>query len=43
MRYNAAKKQRAEEIDRILEKVKREGYGSLSEEEKRKLFDASQQ
>lgn len=43
MNYNAQKKQRAEEIDRILEKVKRDGYGSLSEEEKRKLFDASQQ
>lgn len=43
MDYNARKKQRAEEIDRILEKVKRDGYGSLTDEEKRKLFDASQQ
>lgn len=43
MQYNARKKQRLEEIDRILEKVKRNGYGSLTEEEKRKLFDASQQ
>lgn len=43
MDYNAMKKQRTEEINRILEKVKREGYGSLTEEEKRKLFDASQQ
>ena len=43
MDYNARKKQRAEEINRILEKVKRDGYGSLTEEEKRKLFDASQQ
>lgn len=28
-----------EEIDRILEKVRRSGYSSLTEEEKRKLFD----
>ena len=31
-----------EEIDRILEKVKTSGYNSLTEEEKQKLFDASQ-
>lgn len=43
MEYNAQKKQRTEEINRILEKVKRDGYGSLTEEEKRRLFDASQQ
>lgn len=43
MDYNARKKERTEEINRILEKVKRDGYGSLTEEEKRKLFDASQQ
>ncbi|MCF0199276.1 MAG: rhomboid family intramembrane serine protease [Bacteroidaceae bacterium] len=38
--YNARKKAQEEEIDRILDKVKRHGYGSLSESEKRKLFDA---
>ena len=30
-----------EEIDRILEKVKASGYSSLSEEEKKRLFEAS--
>lgn len=39
--YNAAKKKNEEEIDRILEKVKASGYSSLSEEEKKRLFDAS--
>ena len=39
--YNARKKERAEEIDRILDKVRNSGYGSLSEEEKKSLFDAS--
>ena len=37
--YNARKKA---EIDHILEKVRKSGYTSLTEEEKRKLFDASQ-
>ncbi len=37
--YNARKKKEQDEIDRILDKVKRSGYESLSEEEKRKLFD----
>lgn len=41
--YNAQKKNREEEINRILEKVKKDGYKSLTEEEKQKLFDASQQ
>lgn len=41
MDYNSRRKANQEEVDRILEKVKRYGYGSLSEEEKRKLFDAS--
>ncbi len=41
MDYNAQRKQRQEEIDRILMKVRQHGYGSLTEEEKRKLFDAS--
>lgn len=39
--YNARKKAESEEIDRILERVKKSGYQSLTEEEKRKLFDAS--
>lgn len=39
--YNARKKAESEEIDRILEKVKRNGYQCLTEDEKRKLFDAS--
>lgn len=41
MNYNRTEKERSAEIDRILEKVKKHGYGSLTEEEKRKLFDAS--
>lgn len=41
MDYNARRRARQEELDRILEKVKREGYDNLTEEEKRKLFDAS--
>ncbi|MCM1108399.1 MAG: rhomboid family intramembrane serine protease [Clostridium sp.] len=40
--FNARKKERTEEMDRILDKVKKSGYTSLTEEEKRKLFDASQ-
>lgn len=39
--YNAQKKSNEEEINRILEKVKSGGYSSLTEEEKKKLFDAS--
>ena len=39
--YNARKKQQSEEIDRILEKLKQSGYGSLTTEEKKRLFDAS--
>lgn len=39
--YNARKKQQSEEIDRILEKLKKSGYASLSTEEKKRLFDAS--
>ncbi len=41
MDYNRRYNERQAEIDRILEKVKKHGYASLSEEEKRKLFDAS--
>lgn len=39
--YNARKKADEAEVDRILEKVKKGGYASLSEEEKRRLFEAS--
>lgn len=39
--YNARKKAESEAVDRILEKIKKSGYTSLSEEEKRQLFDAS--
>ncbi len=39
--YNARKKEASQEIDRILEKLKKAGYESLTTEEKRRLFDAS--
>lgn len=39
--YNERKHKESEELDRILEKLKRSGYESLSNEEKKKLFDAS--
>ena len=39
--YNARKKADEDEINRILEKLRKSGYGSLSENEKKKLFDAS--
>ena len=39
--YNARKKAEQEEIDRILDKIRRSGYDSLTAEEKRKLFDNS--
>ena len=39
--YNAQKKASEAEIDRILEKIKKGGYSSLSEDEKKRLFDAS--
>ena len=41
MEYNRKKKQSQEEIDHILEKIKKHGYASLTEEEKAKLFNAS--
>jgi len=40
--YNLRKRQENENIDRILEKIKRGGYESLSKEEKQALFHASQ-
>lgn len=39
--YNERKKAHNEEIDRILDKVRKGGFESLSEDEKRTLFDAS--
>lgn len=39
--YNARKKEENEEIDRILDKIRKSGYQNLTEEEKAKLFDAS--
>lgn len=39
--FNRKKKENQEEIDRILEKVSKNGYNSLTDEEKKKLFDAS--
>ncbi|MBQ9706083.1 MAG: rhomboid family intramembrane serine protease, partial [Paludibacteraceae bacterium] len=41
MEYNARKKQKQEEIDAILDKIRKSGYDSLTKEEKQKLFDAS--
>lgn len=37
--YNARKKAEQDELDRILDKVRRSGYDSLTESEKRKLFN----
>lgn len=39
--YNARKKEKEETMNRILEKIKQSGYSSLSEEEKKQLFNAS--
>lgn len=39
--YNARKKDNEAEVDRILEKIKKGGYASLSDDEKKRLFDAS--
>ena len=41
MEYNARKKARQEEIDKILDKIRQSGYDSLSKEEKQRLFEAS--
>ncbi|MEG1616060.1 MAG: rhomboid family intramembrane serine protease [Bacteroidales bacterium] len=40
MDYNRRKKEQLEEIDQILDKMKRSGYDGLTAEEKRKLFNA---
>ncbi len=39
--YNAHKKEQTDEVDRILEKLKKSGYESLTTKEKKSLFDAS--
>ena len=39
--YNARKKQNQDEIDAILDKIRKSGYDSLTKEEKQKLFEAS--
>lgn len=41
--YNARKKREQEEIDHILDKIRKSGYDSLSAEEKQKLFDKSKE
>ena len=41
--YNARKRQNQEEIDAILDKIRKSGYDSLTKEEKQKLFDQSRQ
>lgn len=37
--YNAAKAQNMAEIDKILDKIKKSGYESLTADEKKRLFD----
>lgn len=39
--YNARKKASEAEVDKILEKIKKGGYASLTDDEKKRLFDAS--
>ncbi len=39
--YNARKKAKQDEIDQILDKIRKSGYDSLTKEEKQKLFDNS--
>lgn len=38
--YHIRKKNEADEIDRILDKIKKSGYSALTHEERQKLFDA---
>lgn len=39
--YNKARHSKEVEIDRILDKIKQSGYNSLNDDEKKRLFDAS--
>lgn len=41
MEFNSRKQAESKEIDRILEKIKHSGYNSLTDDEKKKLFDVS--
>lgn len=41
MEYNTRKKKQQDEIDIILDKIRKSGYDSLTAEEKKKLFDQS--
>lgn len=41
--YNARQRSKQEEIDRILDKIRKSGYDSLSKEEKQTLFDQSRE
>ncbi|MBQ9668532.1 MAG: rhomboid family intramembrane serine protease [Prevotella sp.] len=43
MAYNARKRERQEEVDRILDKIRKSGYDSLTKEEKQRLFEASRE
>lgn len=38
--FNARKKEQNDEIDRILDKIRKSGYNQLTDEEKKRLFDA---
>ncbi|MBQ3828209.1 MAG: rhomboid family intramembrane serine protease, partial [Prevotella sp.] len=37
--YNRRQQENQEEVDRILDKIRKSGYDSLTKEEKQKLFD----
>jgi membrane associated rhomboid family serine protease len=39
--YNARQRKNQEEVDAILDKIRKSGYDSLTQEEKKKLFDQS--
>lgn len=43
MEYNAEKQRRQEEVDRLLDKIRKSGYESLTKEEKKRLFEASKE
>jgi len=43
MEYNARKKARQDEVDHILDKIRKSGYDSLTKEEKQRLFEASRE
>lgn len=43
MEYNRQKKARQDEIDAILDKIRKSGYDSLTKEEKQRLFEASRE